>query len=191
MRYRERGGQLGHRPVGTPDTHPAPFHFQHHPALRRRHCRHTRRHARYRHAACRGHEPESATSARRRRPRQLRTQAHRRRLPQVYRGAPDRLHGVQDRPYAEERARPAEAFGGHQLHHQEHIARQRPDTARHIPPRLRHEDGHERGHAHQHDEQVYQIVHIAVPSSATTLIGNIDTILGVGTTPAPSVEDGD
>ena len=48
-----------------------------------------------------------------------------------------------------------------------------------------------RSAAKQRDEQVYQIVHIAVPSSATTLIGNIDTILGVGTTPAPSVEDGD
>lgn len=48
-----------------------------------------------------------------------------------------------------------------------------------------------RSSAKQRDEQVYQIVHIAVPSSATTLIGNLDTILGVGTTPAPSVEDGD
>ena len=48
-----------------------------------------------------------------------------------------------------------------------------------------------RSAAKQRDEQVYQIVHIAVPSSATTLIGNLDTILGVGTTPAPSVEDGD
>ena len=48
-----------------------------------------------------------------------------------------------------------------------------------------------RSAAKQRDEQVYQIVHIAVPSSSTTLIGNLDTILGVGTTPAPSVEDGD
>ena len=48
-----------------------------------------------------------------------------------------------------------------------------------------------RSAAKQRDEQVYQIVHIAVPTSATTLIGNIDTILGVGTTPVPSVEDGD
>ena len=48
-----------------------------------------------------------------------------------------------------------------------------------------------RSAAKQRDEQVYQIVYIAVPSDATTLIGNIDTILGVGTTPAPSVEDGD
>lgn len=48
-----------------------------------------------------------------------------------------------------------------------------------------------RSAAKQRDEQVYQIVHIAVPSDATTLIGNLDTILGVGTTPAPSVEDGD
>ena len=48
-----------------------------------------------------------------------------------------------------------------------------------------------RSAAKQRDEQVYQIVHIAVPSSATTLIGNLDTILGVGITPTPSVEDGD
>ena len=48
-----------------------------------------------------------------------------------------------------------------------------------------------RSAAKQRDEQVYQIVHIAVPSDATTLIGNLDTILSVGTTPAPSVEDGD
>ena len=48
-----------------------------------------------------------------------------------------------------------------------------------------------RSSAKQRDEQVYQIVHIAVPSSATTLIGNLDTILGVGTTLTPSVEDGD
>lgn len=48
-----------------------------------------------------------------------------------------------------------------------------------------------RSAAKQRDEQVYQIVYIAVPSTAETLIGNLDTILGVGTTPAPSVEDGD
>ena len=48
-----------------------------------------------------------------------------------------------------------------------------------------------RSAAKQRDEQVYQIVHIAVPSTAEALIGNIDTILGVGTTPTPSVEDGD
>ena len=48
-----------------------------------------------------------------------------------------------------------------------------------------------RSAAKQHDEQVYQIVHIAVPSTAEALLGSIDTILGLGTTPAPSVEDGD
>ena len=48
-----------------------------------------------------------------------------------------------------------------------------------------------RSAAKQRDEQVYQIVHIAVPSTAETLIGNLDTILGVGTTPTASVEDGD
>ena len=48
-----------------------------------------------------------------------------------------------------------------------------------------------RSAAKQRDEQVYQIVHIAVPSTAEALLGSIDTILGVGTTPAPSVEDGD
>lgn len=45
--------------------------------------------------------------------------------------------------------------------------------------------------AKQRDEQVSQIVHIVVPSTASALIGDIDTILGVGTTPTPSVEDGD
>lgn len=48
-----------------------------------------------------------------------------------------------------------------------------------------------RSAAKQRDEQVYQIVHIAVPSTESTLIGNLDTILGVGTTPTASVEDGD
>ena len=48
-----------------------------------------------------------------------------------------------------------------------------------------------RSAAKQRDEQVYQIVHIAVPSTAEALLGSIDTILGLGTTPAPSVEDGD
>lgn len=48
-----------------------------------------------------------------------------------------------------------------------------------------------RSSAKQRDEQVYQIVHIAVPSTEVTLIGNLDTILGVGTTPTSSVEDGD
>ena len=48
-----------------------------------------------------------------------------------------------------------------------------------------------RSAAKQRDEQVYQIVHIAVPSTASSLLTSIDTILGVGTTPAPSVEDGD
>lgn len=48
-----------------------------------------------------------------------------------------------------------------------------------------------RSAAKQRDEQVYQIVHIAVPSTAETLISNLDTILGVGTTPTASVEDGD
>lgn len=48
-----------------------------------------------------------------------------------------------------------------------------------------------RSAAKQRDEQVYQIVHIAVPSTEVTLIGNLDTILGVGTTPTSSVEDGD
>ena len=48
-----------------------------------------------------------------------------------------------------------------------------------------------RSAAKQRDEQVYQIVHIAVPSNASDLISSLDTILGVGTTPAPSVEDGD
>lgn len=42
-----------------------------------------------------------------------------------------------------------------------------------------------RSAAKQHDEQVYQIVHIAVPSTASSLITSLDTILGVGTTPAP------
>lgn len=45
--------------------------------------------------------------------------------------------------------------------------------------------------AKQRDEQVYQIVHIAVPSSASSLLTSLDTILGVDTTPTPSVEDGD
>ena len=48
-----------------------------------------------------------------------------------------------------------------------------------------------RSAAKQRDEQVYQIVHIAVPSEETTLIGKIDTILGVGVKPTASVEDGD
>ena len=48
-----------------------------------------------------------------------------------------------------------------------------------------------RSAAKQRDEQVYQIVHIAVPSDASDLISSLDTILGVGTTPTPSVEDGD
>ena len=48
-----------------------------------------------------------------------------------------------------------------------------------------------RSAAKQRDEQVYQIVHIAVPSTASSLLTSIDTILGVGTTPVPSVEDGD
>ena len=48
-----------------------------------------------------------------------------------------------------------------------------------------------RSAAKQRDEQVYQIVHIAVPSGETTLIGKIDTILGVGVKPTASVEDGD
>ena len=48
-----------------------------------------------------------------------------------------------------------------------------------------------RSAAKQRDEQVYQIVHIAVPSTAEALLTSLDTILGVGTTPAPSVEDGD
>uniref|UniRef100_A0AAU8MJV6 Capsid protein n=1 Tax=Geladintestivirus 6 TaxID=3233138 RepID=A0AAU8MJV6_9CAUD len=48
-----------------------------------------------------------------------------------------------------------------------------------------------RSAAKQRDEQVYQIVHIAVPSSATDFIKSIDTILGIGTTPTPSVGDGD
>lgn len=48
-----------------------------------------------------------------------------------------------------------------------------------------------RSAAKQRDEQVYQIVHIAVPSTASSLITSLDTILGVGTTPTPSVEDGD
>ena len=48
-----------------------------------------------------------------------------------------------------------------------------------------------RSAAKQRDEQVYQTVHIAVPSTEVTLIGNLDTILGVGTTPTSSVEDGD
>ena len=48
-----------------------------------------------------------------------------------------------------------------------------------------------RSAAKQRDEQVYQIVHIAVPSNASSLITSLDTILGVDTTPAPSVEDGD
>ena len=48
-----------------------------------------------------------------------------------------------------------------------------------------------RSAAKQRDEQVYQIVHIAVPSGETTLIGKLDTILGVGVKPTASVEDGD
>ena len=48
-----------------------------------------------------------------------------------------------------------------------------------------------RSAAKQRDEQVYQIVHIAVPSTAEALLTSLDTILGVGTTPASSVEDGD
>lgn len=48
-----------------------------------------------------------------------------------------------------------------------------------------------RSAAKQRDEQVYQIVHIAVPSTAEALLTSLDTILGVGTTPVPSVEDGD
>lgn len=48
-----------------------------------------------------------------------------------------------------------------------------------------------RSAAKQRDEQVYQIVHIAVPSTAEALLTSLDTILGVGTTPAPTVEDGD
>ena len=48
-----------------------------------------------------------------------------------------------------------------------------------------------RSAAKQRDEQVYQIIHIAVPSTEVTLIGNLDTILGVGTTLTASVEDGD
>lgn len=48
-----------------------------------------------------------------------------------------------------------------------------------------------RSAAKQRDEQVYQIVHIAVPSTAEALLSSIDTILGLGTTPVPSVEDGD
>lgn len=48
-----------------------------------------------------------------------------------------------------------------------------------------------RSAAKQRDEQIYQIVHIAVPSTASSLLTSIDTILGVGTTPVPSVEDGD
>lgn len=48
-----------------------------------------------------------------------------------------------------------------------------------------------RSAAKQRDEQVYQIVHIAVPSTAEALLTSLDTILGVGTTPAPSIEDGD
>ena len=48
-----------------------------------------------------------------------------------------------------------------------------------------------RSSAKQRDEQIYQIVHIAVPSTASSLLTSIDTILGVGTTPTSSVEDGD
>lgn len=48
-----------------------------------------------------------------------------------------------------------------------------------------------RSAAKQRDEQVYQIVHIAVPSTAEALLTSLDTILGVGTTPSPTVEDGD
>lgn len=48
-----------------------------------------------------------------------------------------------------------------------------------------------RSGAKQRDEQVYQIVHIAIPTTATTLITSVKAILGVGTTPTPSVEDGD
>ena len=48
-----------------------------------------------------------------------------------------------------------------------------------------------RSAAKQRDEQVYQIIHIAVPSTASSLLTSIDTILGVGTTPTPSIEDGD
>lgn len=48
-----------------------------------------------------------------------------------------------------------------------------------------------RSAAKQRDERVYQIVHIAVPSTAEALLTSLDTILGVGTTPAPTVEDGD
>uniref|UniRef100_A0AAU8MHR1 Capsid protein n=1 Tax=Geladintestivirus 5 TaxID=3233137 RepID=A0AAU8MHR1_9CAUD len=48
-----------------------------------------------------------------------------------------------------------------------------------------------RSAAKQRDEQVYQIVYIAVPSDASTLITNLDTILSVGTIPTPSVGDGD
>lgn len=45
-----------------------------------------------------------------------------------------------------------------------------------------------RSAAKQRDEQVYQLVHIAIPENNSELL---DTILGVGTTPTPSVEDGD
>lgn len=48
-----------------------------------------------------------------------------------------------------------------------------------------------RSAAKQRDEQVYQIVHIVVPSTAETLLTSLDTILGVGTTSAPTVEDDD
>lgn len=48
-----------------------------------------------------------------------------------------------------------------------------------------------RSAAKQRDEQVYQIVHIAVHSTSSNLITSLDTILGVGTTPTASVEDGD
>lgn len=48
-----------------------------------------------------------------------------------------------------------------------------------------------RSAAKQRDEQVYQIVHIVVPSTAEALLTSLDTILGVGTTSAPTVEDDD
>lgn len=46
-----------------------------------------------------------------------------------------------------------------------------------------------RSAAKQRDEQVYQIVHIVVPSTEVTLIGNLDTILRFKTTPTSLVED--
>lgn len=49
----------------------------------------------------------------------------------------------------------------------------------------------------QRDEQVYQIVHIAVPSTTATntastgLIAKIDAVLGIGTVETPATKDGD